>query len=150
VVLTNNFFVTQPGVYRTTSASVSGVLLWPRDMFNLTLQHQETTQLVSGVAGSPGSPNSSSGTFGSVAWSHDLSDDLHTNALAQYGINSGSAISTISSKSQGSILLNVGLVYSISDTLSASAQLTYTTQPTGFGTRSEAREIAVLTIHKTF
>ena len=150
VVLTNNFFVTQPGVYRTTSASASGVLLWPRDMFNLTLQSQETTQLVNGVAGTPGSSNSSSGTFGSVAWSHDLSDDLHTNALAQYGINSASAVSNVSGKSQGSILLNVGVVYSISDTLSASAQLTYTTQPTGFGTRSGAREIAVLSIHKTF
>jgi uncharacterized protein (PEP-CTERM system associated) len=154
VLLTNNFFATQPGIYRTTSASVSGVLLWPRDMFNLSVQHQETTQVTGGVAGSPGTSASTSGTYGSLAWSHDLSDDLHSNALAQYGIGNTLGTTGISSQgqNQSSILLNVGLSYSISETLSVSAQLTYTTQPTGFGTGTSngAREIAVVTIHKTF
>ena len=59
ISLNNNFFATQPGLYRTTSASLSGVLLWPRDLFNLSMQYQETTQLTTAFAGSPGSTGSS-------------------------------------------------------------------------------------------
>jgi len=147
VVLTNNFFIDQPGLYRTTSGSVSGVLLWPRDLFSMSAQYQETAQLSNGIAGIPSSSTTSSGKYGSVAWSHDLSDDLHSNALVQYGINSGVGVV---GTSQGSILLNVGLVYTISNTLNVSAQLTYTTQPTGFEGSNGAREIAVVSLHKTF
>jgi uncharacterized protein (PEP-CTERM system associated) len=150
VLLTNNFFITQTGVFRTTSASATGVLLWPRDLFSLSLTYQETTQLTNGVAsaGIAGTSSSSSGKFGSLAWTHDVSDDLHTNALVQYGTNSGTGVT--SGSSQGSLLLNVGMSYAISDTLSVGAQYTLTTGPSGFGTGSGVREIAIVSIHKTF
>jgi uncharacterized protein (PEP-CTERM system associated) len=149
VALNNNFFATQPGLYRTKRGSLSGVVLWPRDMFNLTVQRDETTQVAGSVAGSPATSNtfSTSGTVGSVAWSHDLSESLHSNALVQYGLRTTPGISN---KSQGSILLNVGLVYAVSDTLSLSAQYTHTTEPLGFGASNVPREIAVVAVHKTF
>jgi len=156
VLLNNNFFVTQSGVYRTTSASISGVLLWPRDLFNVSLAHQETSQLENAAGGTPSSSSSSSGEFGTVSWGHDVSEDLHTNALAQYGVNSGSGIGITNQSSQSSILLNVGLTYAISDTLGFSAQYTFTTQPNGFanangsGSTTQARSIAIVSIHKSF
>jgi hypothetical protein len=155
VLLTNNFFVTQTGLFRTTSASASAVLLWPRDLFSLGVQYQETTQLTSAVAGNPGSSGSSTGTFGSFSWTHDLSDDLHSNALVQYGINNinnstTGVASTNQNQNQSSFLVNVGLSYSISDTLSVSAQCTLTTGANGVGTNSGMREIAIVSIHKTF
>jgi len=154
VSLNNNFFPTQPGLYRTTSASVSGVLLWPRDLFNVGLQYQETTQLTSGFSNTPGSSSSSSGEFVSFSWEHDLSEDLHANFSLQYGVNSGSNFGTNGSTgNQGSILVNVGLTYAISETLSTSFQLTYTNQPSYTGTNNNSytgREIAVVSIHKTF
>jgi uncharacterized protein (PEP-CTERM system associated) len=155
VVLTNNFFVTQTGLFRTTSASATGVLLWPRDLFSLSVNYQETSQLENSVAsaGIAGSSSSSSGKFGSLAWTHDVSDDLHTNALVQYGFNNGTNFNTgtgVSNGNQGSLLLNVGMSYSISDTLSVGAQFTLTTGPNGYGTGSGAQEIAIVSIHKTF
>jgi uncharacterized protein (PEP-CTERM system associated) len=149
---TNNFFPLQPGVFRTTSGSVSGVLLWPRDLFNVGLQYQSTTQLTNGVSVNiPGTSSSTTGTYGSFTWTHDLSDSLHTNFLVQYGVSTG----TIGNNtSQSSILVNVGLNYDITDTLSSSVQATYTTQPTGIdgetGTSNEAREIVIVSVHKTF
>jgi len=161
VVLTNNFFLiqTQNSLFRTSSFSVSGVLLWPRDIFNVSAQYQQSTQLTSGVVGVPASSNSSTGTYATFSWSHDVSDDLHTNALIQYGVNSGSGTGTVNGNqsAQGSFLLNIGMTYSISDTVSTSAQLTYTTEPTGILTAtgttsntSEARVIAVVSLHKNF
>jgi hypothetical protein len=69
----------------------------------------------------------------------------------QYGVSTG----TIGNNtSQSSILVNVGLNYDITDTLSSSVQATYTTQPTGIdgetGTSNEAREIVIVSVHKTF
>jgi uncharacterized protein (PEP-CTERM system associated) len=154
VLLTNNFFVTQTGLFRTTNASANAVLLWPRDLFTLSVTYQETSQLENGVAsaGIVGSSSSSSGKYGSLSWSHDLSDDLHTNALVQYGYNTGTNPGTgvVSNGNQGSLLVNAGMSYSISDTLSVSAQFTVTTGPTGIGTSSGVQEIAIVSIHKVF
>lgn len=146
VLLNNNFFGTRPGLFRTKQGSLAGTLLWPRDLFNVSVQHSETTQLATGVAGSTVN-NSTSGTYGNISWAHDFSDDLHSNALAQYGVNSGAGFGN---NTQNSVLLNVGLSYSISDTLSLSAQYTHTTEPSEFGGRSGAREIAVVSVHKAF
>jgi len=147
----NNFFVTQTGVFRTTSGSISAVLLHPRDLYNVSLQYQETTQLTGGAAGVPGSSGSTTGGYGSVAWTHDLSDDLHANALVQYGINNNSNSGVGATNQSGSsFLVNAGLSYSISDSLSLSAQYTLTTGASGFGTNTGVRQIAIVSIHKTF
>jgi uncharacterized protein (PEP-CTERM system associated) len=151
VVLNNNFFVIQTGVFRTTSASISGVLVWPKDLFTVSLDHEETTQLTNGVANIPGSSSSSTGTYLSGSWSHDLSEDLHANAIVSYGTNTGTnSVTGTANSNQGSLLVNFGLTYSISDTLSLSAQNTITTGPSGIGTSTGIREIAIVSIHKTF
>jgi uncharacterized protein (PEP-CTERM system associated) len=151
ISLNNNFFATQPGLFRTTSGSVSAVLLWPRDLYSLGLQYQETTQLTTAFAGSPGSTGSSTGEYVNLSWTHDLSDDLHSNALVQYGVNSNNTSGTgASNSSQGSFLVNFGLSYFISSTVSLSAQYTLTTGATGTGTNSGVRQIAIVSIHKTF
>jgi uncharacterized protein (PEP-CTERM system associated) len=151
VLLNNNFFITQPGLFRTTSASGTVVVVWPRDLFSLGLNYQETTQLTSAVAGAPGSSGSSTGAYATFSWNHDLSEDLHSNAMLQYGVNdnNNTTVGAVNTN-QGSFLVNVGLTYTISETLSLSAQYTLTTGDTGIGTTNGVRQIAIISIHKTF
>jgi uncharacterized protein (PEP-CTERM system associated) len=154
VVVNNNFFASQTGLYRTTSASISTATLWPRDLFSTSFQYQETTQLTNAAAGVPnsGSSGSTTGAFGSIAWTHDLSDDLHSNALLQYGIsnNYNNGVGLSNTNNQNSFLVNVGVSYSISASLSVSAQYTLTTGANGFGTDTGVRQIMIVSLHKTF
>lgn len=151
VLLNNNFFITQPGLFRTTSASASVVVVWPRDLFSLGVNYQETSQLINAVAGAIGSSGSSTGAYSTFSWNHDLSDDLHSNVVLQDGVNNNNDTTVGSANTnQGSFLVNLGLTYSISDTLSLSAQYTLTTGQIGIGTETGVRQIAIVSIHKTF
>jgi uncharacterized protein (PEP-CTERM system associated) len=149
VVLTNNFAGVRPGLFRTTTESVSAVLVHPRDIYNVTLNHSTNSQLESGIAGSEIN-NSSTSTSGSVSWGHDLSVDLHANVLAQYGVNSGSGFTNLGfANNQSSYLLNANVSYSVSDTLYLSASFTQTNGATGFTGTTGSRQIAVVSLHKT-
>ncbi len=154
VLVNNNFFATQTGLYRTTSASISAATLWPRDLFSASFEYQETTQLTNAAAGIPnsGSSTSTTGGYGSIAWTHDLSDDLHSNALLQYGISNdyNNGVGPTNTNNQNSFLVNIGLTYSISASLSLSAQYTLTTGANGFGTDNGVRQIMIISLHKTF
>ena len=83
VLLNNNFAGTRPGLFRTKTASAGVLLVHPRDIYNLTFNYTDSTQLVTGVEGSTAN-NSNTSTYGSISWSHDLSTDLRSNALLQY------------------------------------------------------------------
>ena len=86
-----------------------------------------------------------------MSWGHDLSIDLHSNLLANYGINSGNGVSNQGfGNNQNSYLLNATLTYSVSDTLSVSGSFTQTNAPSGFNGHVGSREIAIVTLHKTF
>jgi uncharacterized protein (PEP-CTERM system associated) len=148
-VLTNNFIGVRPGVFRTTTTSITAVVTHPRDIYSLGVTHYNSSQLSNGVTGSTIN-NSSTSTFGTASWAHDLSDDLHSNVLAEYGINGGSGVTNQGfNNNQGTYLLNGILTYSISDTLSVSASFTQTNQPNGTDTRLMSREIAIVSLHKT-
>ena len=141
LVLTNNFLGTQTSVYHTTSASLTGVLLYDRDTISLDLQYVNNVQLSAITVGNIGS---STGTYGSVAWAHNVSDDLRINTFFQYG-----TLKAVGGN-QDDLLLSLSLNYVLSPTLSASAQYSHT-QTTGatFGLPPSA-DIATIALHKTF
>lgn len=148
-VLTNNFIGVRPGLFRTTTTSVTAVVTHPRDIYTVGITHYNSSQLANGITGSTIN-NSSTSTYGTASWGHDLSPDLHSNVLAEYGINGGSGVTNQGfNNNQGTYLLNGILTYSISDTLSVSASFTQTNQPNGTNTHVTSREIAIVSLQKT-
>jgi uncharacterized protein (PEP-CTERM system associated) len=149
-VLTNNFIGVRPGVFRTTTTSISAAVTHTRDIYTVSLSRSDSSQLATDITGSS-ADNSSTSTYGSFSWGHDLAEDLHSSLLANYGISSGSGVTNQGfSNNQNSYLLNATLSYSISNTLSLSGSLTQTNAPSGINGRSGSREIGILTLHKTF
>jgi uncharacterized protein (PEP-CTERM system associated) len=149
VLLANNFAGVHPGLFRTTTASISGAVTHPRDLYTVTLVHENSSQIASGITGSSVN-NSTISTFGTASWGHDLSPDLHSNVLAEYGINSGQGVANQGfGNNQNSYTLSASLTYFISDTLSLSASFTQTNAPSGISGHTGSREIAVVSLHKT-
>jgi uncharacterized protein (PEP-CTERM system associated) len=149
-LLTNNFIGVQPGLFRTTTTSVTAVVTHPRDLYTVGLTHSDSSQLSNGIEGSTVN-NSSTSTYGTASWGHELSADLHSDILVDYGVNSGSGVTNQGfSNNQNSYLLNGVLTYSVSETLSVSASLTQTNAPSGVNGKTGSREIAIVSLHKTF
>ena len=149
-VLTNNFIGVRPGLFRTTTTSVTAAVTHPRDLYTVSIAHYDNSQLATAFTGST-VDNSTTSTYGSISWGHDLADDLHSNLLANYGINGGSGVTNQGfNNNQNSYLLNATLTYSVSDTLSVSGSFTQTNAPSGINGRVGSREIAIVSLHKTF
>jgi hypothetical protein len=84
LLLANNFFGIQTGVYRLEQASFGGTLLLDRDTFLLSVNQQR--QKTVGIApGAPPTPEQD-GTYGAINWQHDLSEALTLGAYLQYGV----------------------------------------------------------------
>ena len=149
VLLTNNFAPVVPGLFRTTTTSISGAITHPRDVYTATISHSISSQISNGVAGSSVN-NSTTSTYGTASWGHDLSPDMHSNLYASYGINSGEGVNNQGfGNSQNSYAVTASLSYSVSNTLSVSGSFTQTNAPSGIDGRVGSREIAVVSVHKT-
>ena len=148
-VLTNNFTGVFPGLFRTTTTAVTAVVAHPRDIYSVGVTHSNSNQISNGIARSTVN-NSSTSTYGTASWGHDLSDDLHSSVLVEYGVNSGSGVTNQGfNNNQNSYLLNGTLTYSVSTTLSVSASFTQTNAPSGTNGKTGSREIAIVSLHKT-
>ena len=149
-VLTNNFTGVRPGLFRTTTTSVSAAVTHARDLYTVSISRSDSSQLATTLTGAA-ADNSTISTYGTVSWGHDLAVDLHSNLLANYGVNSGSGVSNQGfGNNQNSYLLNATLTYSVSDTLSVSGSFTQTNAPSGLNGHVGSREIAIVSLHKTF
>ncbi len=136
----------QPGVYRTTSASVNMVVQFDRDTVNLGWTSTDR-MLLSQSGGAGAGVGSNSGMDGTVAWQHLLSEALSTNATLQYGIRNvpglGGGDSTTASAS-------ASVNYALSETLSTNALISHTqTKGKTFGI-APTRDLVVLGLHKAF
>ena len=137
-----NYLGQQSGIYRTTSASLSAVLLMDRDVYTLTVEQTERQLLSAGTGPGIGS---NSGINGSVGWQHTLSEALSVNTFVQYGTRSvpGQA-------GNNTMAASVSTNYTLSQTLSTNLLLSHseTSGPT-FGL-APARDLAVVGVHKAF
>ncbi len=161
-ILLNNNFATgaQLPVYRTTTAALSGVLTYDRDIFALTASRDDQHVLSTNSANTTlGTPVNTSGFQGSLAWTHTVSTDLFTNAVVQYTTRTAPfrpVGSTGKSPDQTVLTFNVSLNYSLSESLSATVQY-YRTNTTGniflIGSafsQPAHRDVATIGLQKTF
>ncbi len=156
IQVNNNFATgTQLPVYRTTTASATGVLNYDRDIFSVSASHDDQ-QLLSATAQSStqfGAPVSTSGYQASAAWTHTVSPDLFSNATLQYTTRTvpfRAIGATGKSPDQTTLSLNLSLSYSFSQTLTGMLQYTRinTTGPS-FG-QPPRHDIATVSLQKTF
>jgi uncharacterized protein (PEP-CTERM system associated) len=153
VSLSSNFFGTQPGLYRTTTASLSGVLLLDRDTITLTLEHDERTAVgTTSPALAPSVGNATgSGTTGSVTWTRQFTEDLSGTAFTQYGVQQQqTTVTTGAVRDQNIFTINLSLTYALSKTLGLSGEFTHTNAAYGLATSNRPRDIAIVSVHKTF
>lgn len=138
-----NLLNQQPGVYRTTVASVSGVYLLDRDVVTLDWSNSEYV-LLSGGGGNGFASNTSMTT--SATWQHSISDVFTASATLQYGIRSYPQLKTDTTTMMASLSAN----YLLSDTLSINFLISHTiTKGQTFGF-APVRDLAVVGLRKAF
>lgn len=128
-----NFFGTQNSLFRTTVASLTGVLALDRDSFAVGLNSQQQ-KLISAsdaatLAASEAASNagvlglgSSRGVYGSLNWSHQLRPDLQSTVYGRYGVSSSTGGTA---GTEQLVVVSAGLSYALSKTLSGSLQYSY-------------------------
>lgn len=125
---TGNAFGTQNSLYRDHLLSVTAVLMRPRDTFSLGLTH-ETETVVAGAVGLA-SGTSYGGTYGTLAWQHDLSPATSSTVFVEYGtdmtqlVGPQAAVATNANVSEQFYAVNAALNHAISQTLTSYASYT--------------------------
>ena len=138
-----NLLNQQPGVYRTTIASVSGVYLLDRDVVTLNWSNSEYV-LLSGGGGNGFGSNTTMTT--SATWQHSISEAFTTSATLQYGTRTFPVLKGESTTTMISVSAN----YLLSETLSMNFLISHTiTQGQTFG-YAPVRDLAVVGLRKAF
>lgn len=142
--LTNNFFGITDTVVRARSYSLTAAWGLERDNLQATVNRLEQTPIGMQAAASP----RTTGTYGSLVWQHDLSEDLHSSLFGQYGIqDSGSGRSQIN----GTLMVfSAALSYALSSTLTASVQYSYTNNAYNGTAAGTAANLVIVGLRKTF
>lgn len=154
--LTDNFFGVTDAVYRTRSASFTAAWQRNRDSVQATVNSQQNTPVGTQPAGVvPAS--ATSGTYGALTWQHDISAVLKSTLYFQYGVEaSGSGAARVSNNL---VVASASLSYALSDTLSGTAQYSYSSNAYGIPQNGGARtgqltgqavNLVVLGLRKTF
>ena len=128
LVAAGNFFGTQNGLFRTTVASLTGVLALDRDSVSLGINSQQqkllsassAATLAASTADVPGF-GSSRGVYGSLNWSHQLRPDLQSTVYGQYGVSSSGG----TAGTEQLVVLSAALSYALSKTLAGNLQYSY-------------------------
>jgi uncharacterized protein (PEP-CTERM system associated) len=145
LLLSNNTLAAQPGVYRTTQASVTGSLLYARDVFSASIE-QDTNKQVGGTASGLGN---SSGVSTTASWSHDLSPDITTNAFAQYRTQNLVGFG-VPNTTQDTLSLSFNIGYALSQTLGLNASYTFINTDHAVLGQAGEQQIVVIGLHKSF
>ena len=138
-----NLLNQQPGVYRTTVASVSGVYLLDRDVITLDWSNSDYV-LLSGSGGTGFGSNTNMNT--AAIWQHSISEVFTTSATLQYGIRSAPLLKTDTTTT----VVSVSAQYLLSETLSTNILISHMVsmgQTFGF---APMRDLVVVGLRKAF
>ena len=118
----NNFLGIFEGVYRLTVGSITGTLLFDRDVLQVGFNHQAQISLNSIIPNTP--LINGFGNFGTLSWQHDLSEAVNTTASVQYGVSQmqGGGFNQTSTV----LVASAQIAYAISPTLNATLQYSHT------------------------
>ena len=145
LLLNNSTLAAQPGVYRTTQASITGSLLYARDVFSATVEQDSNRQ----VGGTGGGFGNSSGVSGSLSWAHALSPDVNTNAYAQYRTQNLVGVG-VPNTTQNTLSLSLNVGYALSRTLGLNASYSFIKTDHAVLGQAGVQHIVVIGLHKTF
>ena len=143
----NNFLGMLEGVYRLDSTLLSGTLLYDRDTFQLAFNRQRETPLNT-IPGGGAIMGSLLSDYGTLSWSHNISDALQSTLSVQYGVAQSSSGST--SFASTVLIGSFGLNWSISDTLHASLQYSHTDSSFGASLPAFAADLVLVGLSKSF
>ncbi len=150
VIVGDNFFGVQNGVYRLRRLSATASLVYDRDVFSLTAT-RETQQVVSASTTLTTQSGPTKGAYGSLAWTHDLSPDLQSNAYVQYGTYStGPTLLAPASSGNISFATSVSLSYALSPTLKTTAQYSFSKNGSNTLGQSSTQNAILVGLHKQF
>jgi uncharacterized protein (PEP-CTERM system associated) len=147
--ITDNFFGIQSGLYRLRRLSATASLVYDRDLFSFNVARQSEQVISSASTASPGTSNR--GTYGSIAWTHDLSPDMQSNAFVQYGTYSTAATSSgAASSGNVSVVFSLSLSYALSGTLRLKAQYSFSKNDSNTAGQSSTQNAFLVGLHKQF
>ena len=132
LIAAGNFFGTQNSVYKTTIASLTGVLLLDRDRITAGVNSQ-TQDLISASSAVGLAQGSTSGVYGTLSWSHQLRPNLTSTLYGQYGTQSSDGPGLPPATRAALIAAGVGtngLTTGDSQVLAVAASLSYALSPT--------------------
>ena len=152
VLLTDNFFGVTGTVYRVRNLSVTASWLLDRDAVQATVRHQEQTPIGAaagiGQVAAGGAAVASQGSYGSLAWEHEVNAALRSNVFFQYGKLSqsfgGGHVDT------DLLVGSAALTYQLSETLSGSLEYSYTSNSYAAQVAGTAANLVVLGVRKSF
>ncbi len=153
LLLNDNFFGTQGGLYRTKSFSATFAWLLDRDVVSLGVNSQNQTLVATAVQTQLlGSKNN--GTYGNVSWSHDWNPAVRSLLFFQYGQRFISTLTSTSpvriDQTQNVVTVSAGVTWALSDTLTARAQYSYSNTSSDLGLQQRPSNLVTVGVHKTF
>jgi uncharacterized protein (PEP-CTERM system associated) len=147
LLIGNPFFGTQAGLYRSARASVTGSLLFDRDIVTVTGERDQQTALSATAIGfAPGT----TGVFASLGWAHSISPEFTTSAFGQIGALTASGIPGVAPATQDSATFSASVTYDFSPTLRGTAQYSRSIPFGGSLDQAGARDVAIIGLHKGF
>jgi len=147
LLIGNPFFGTQAGLYRSARASLTGSLLFDRDIVTVTAERDQQTAL---SATSIGFAPATTGVFTSLGWAHGISPALTTSAFGQIGALTASGIPGVAPTTQDSATLSAAITYDFSPTLRGIAQYSRSIPFGGAPDQAGPRDVAIIGLHKGF
>ena len=146
LVPVDNYFGSQgQDLFRQKTLSLTGVLQQDRDTYSVTLSKQSRKRTATATAGL--SNTSDDGVTGSASWGHDLSEDLRSSVFAQYGTRSAKGLFK---SDEQTFVGSASLTYLLSETLSGTAQYSFTRTTSNVEGGSLTENLVVLGLRKTF
>ncbi len=146
LLLTDNFFGFNSSVYHVRNASATLSWLGNRDAVQASVTHQEQTPV--GPNAAANGAVASRGTYGSLAWEHEVSQSLRTNLYGQYGkLNQAFGTGHLDTDV---VVATAAATWQMSETLSGSLQYSYTSDSYASLARNTAANLVVVGLRKTF
>ncbi len=150
LVLEDDFFGASGTVNRTERYTASIAYLLDRDVITAATR-TDHTRVLSASTQTEGGPSSSSGTYVSLAWQHNLSDAVSTNATYQYGIRTGTgSTGTVGTSTEYINTVSLGASWQLSKTVTTSAQYALDIVSSRTPGASETSHYVVVTVNKQF
>ena len=142
--LNNNFFGTTVGLFEARSGSLTAAYQLDRDNFQVTVNYLEQTPVGTQTV----AVTNNTGTYGSLAWTHQLSAALQGRLFGQYGVSrNGSGASEITTRP---VVGSAGLNYTFSPSLNGWMQYSYTSGSNYGSSSTSAASLVVVGVNKTF